>query len=551
MARRAESAITLALEELALALGNAEAVPLPQLINALDRAAERLRSRASASSAQVDLPQDLVTQSEAARAVGVSRQAVGQWVRKGTLTSYETASRENRYGPLVSLAEVVIMANRSPRASTFSAARKKDLSEFLGLLGNGVTAEIAAAVSTAIDESAQPWTAEHIKVLSEFVIATMGAGQQRELTPEGVRLLAALRPGIRVDPATPFGDAAGKLGLLITSTDGSTGFDSPTAALLGLIGSATIGQCYPGHAVAEIGASIASAAERVWGGDWLDALFDCSFHVSRLRPTPIARMTASLSYLDSNRFMRNAQISGVSVGYARRPGPIDPEGYYGLPVMDDILNDRRVDGPAWAFSEQAAACGFPSELASDVNPFRIMYFEHGLLDPSLLGITRYCYSSADAARQLRSYSASLPADKRNRYRDLAIATLTHALRQRRLELTAIDDAADFDWWKDHIIRSSPREMLLGLRDERARQTAHALLVETEFLPQVVDAADKDANLRDRLRIYVKNLEFDVIEERYRDDLRTGVSRLVKPAGQDMSAEEAFQLATEEIRVLLD
>ena len=140
--------------------------------------------------------------------------------------------------------------------------------------------------------------------------------------------------------------------------------------------------------------------------------------------------------------------------------------------------------------------------------------------------------------------------ERHRYVEYAVEGLTRTLMQQNVELAAIDSADDFDWWKDHIIRSSPQEVLLGLRDERARTVAHALLVSTSLLPEVVEAAHTDGALRDRLRIYVKNLEFDVIDARYRDDVRRGVTRVIKGGGLALSDTEARTAAENEIHSML-
>src|SRR5215211_2194416 len=102
--------ISRALEELALALGRAGAVPRGELVRALERAAERLRARGSEGA--TDVATDLVPQAEAARAIGVSRQAVNQWVRKGAVRSYITEDTNGRRAPLVSLAEIAVTANR-------------------------------------------------------------------------------------------------------------------------------------------------------------------------------------------------------------------------------------------------------------------------------------------------------------------------------------------------------------------------------------------------------------------------------------------------------
>lgn len=543
---RGES-ISAAVERLAMALGEAGAVPVPELVRALERAAERLRTNTVGD----ELPIDLISQAEASRMVGVSRQAVNQWVRNGVVRSYVGDSSTSRYGPQVSLSEIAIAANRKSREVPFSTGRRRELLDFLTLIEQGSTAQVAHEIRRALeDDTYDSHSPEQIRVLGEFVVASMGLGDERhEFTPEGLHLLTALEPALVVDTRTPFGRLADSLRLLVGSVGERAGFDSPVTALLGLLGCATVGSRVDGQE-AEVGRGIARAAEEVWGADWVDRLFDATFHVGELRPSPLKRFTSSLTYLDHNRFLRKAQAAGVSVAYSRGPGPLLPQRFYGAPLLRDMLAGAPQPPPVWAFSQQASRGSRPRELDSGLNPFRILNYEYGLLDPRIHGIRRYCYPTPDARRDLLAFADTLSARDRGRYVELAIKGLARTLRQQNVELSAIQAEHDFDWWKDHIIRSSPSEILLGLRDERARKVAHALLVSTSYLPEVVEAARTDGALRDRLRIYVKNLEFDVIDARYRDDVRRGVSRVVKSGGVALTDAEARTLAEDEIHSLL-
>ncbi|MET7392020.1 hypothetical protein ABZS66_00775 [Dactylosporangium sp. NPDC005572] len=537
-----EHKISEALERLALALGESGAVPVAELVRALERAAERLRTR----TVNVELPTDLVTQAEASRAIGVSRQAVNQWVRSGVLPSYVRGG-----APEVSLSEVAIAANRRSREVPFSNTRRRELTDFLALIEKGPTGRVARDIRDAIeDESFSGRSQDQSRVLREFVIASMGIGdEQHEFNAAGVKLLADLDPRFEVDRAGAFGQLADSLGLLVRSAQGAVGFDSPATAILSLLGAATIGALYEGDD-ADAGRAIAHAAAEVWGVEWPIRLHDAAFHVGQLRPTPLTRYTASLTYLDKNRFLRQAQSSGVTIAYARGPGVILPQRFYGGPVLRDILANRRDASAPWRFSKKSAAIGRPAKLPSGESPFRAFYYEYGLLDSTIHGIRRSCYSATDARHELQTYAHSLSARERKTYLQTAVETLARTLSQPHIELAAIDERDRFDWWKDHIIGASPQEILIGLRDEQARKTAHALLVQTSILPEVVEAADADGSLRDRLRIYVKNLEFDVIEARYRDDLRLNVARLVKPGGHALSRGEALERASDEIRTLM-
>ncbi len=49
-----------------------------------------------------------------------------------------------------------------------------------------------------------------------------------------------------------------------------------------------------------------------------------------------------------------------------------------------------------------------------------------------------------------------------------------------------------------------------------------------MLPEVIETGAQDAQLRERLRVYVRNLTFDIVDERYTDDLNRGVTRLITP-----------------------
>lgn len=545
--QRGES-ISDALEHLALTLGASGAVPVAELVRALERAAERLRTKTVSD----ELPFDLVTQSQASRAVGVSRQAVNQWVRNGVIRAYDGDATAGRHGPQVSLAEVAIAANRRSREVPFSTGRRRELLDFLVQIGTGPTEQLAHEIRRAVeDDSYDSHSPEQIHVLGEFVVASMGLGdEQREFTADGLKMLTALEPALLVDTSTPFGRLADSLRLLIRSASGRFGFDSPATALLALFGCATVGARYPGPE-GDVGRQLAGSAREVWGADWPERLLDATFHLGELRSNPLTRFTASLTYLDNNRFLRKAQAAGVSISYSRGPGPLIPQRYYGAPIMRDLLSGAPRPDEVWGFSAASAAGSWPSQMESGVNPFRIMNYEFGLLDPSIHGIRRYCFSRPDARRDLRAYADSLSGSDRRRYAELAVDGLARTLGQQSVELASIDSPGDFDWWKDHIIRSSPAEVLLGLRDERARKVAHALLVSTSLLPEVVEAAHTDGPLRDRLRIYVKNLEFDVIDARYADDVRRGVSRIIKPGGVMLAAADARALAEQEIQALLD
>jgi len=67
-------------------------------------------------------PIDLVTQSEAARILGVSRQAVNQWVASGKVQSYPNPDRPDR-APMVSLAEVQSFRGRTEEVAPATEKR--------------------------------------------------------------------------------------------------------------------------------------------------------------------------------------------------------------------------------------------------------------------------------------------------------------------------------------------------------------------------------------------------------------------------------------------
>lgn len=525
-------------ERLVLSLAESGAVPIPELVRALERAAERLRG----PSEPLDVPSDLVTQAEAARSMGVSRQAVNQWVQKGLVRAYPGSRNRSQ----VSLGEVAIAANkRSPPQLT--AERRRELVDFFGLIHDPSIKTLTAETERSLLEESTQSYADEPRVLREFVIAAMDTGdRQREFTVEGAELLAALDPAFEVDLGTPFGRLADSLGLLVTSSGGRSGFDSAAGVVLGILGVATVGTRYPG-AETDVAHAVAAAAQEVWGEVWLDRLYDAAYRLGETRPAPLARYTESLTYLDNHRFLRQAQPAGVSIAYSREPGPLVPERFYGSPIYLDILKGRRQE-PAWAFTPASAeAAGRPADLASG-NPFRVFAYEYGLLDSSVHGIRRYCFSSADVRAELRRATSRLTAQERTIYLRTAVDTLARTLALAHVELVAIDEG--FNWWQEHIVRSSEREVLIGLHDKRARKVAHALLVQTNVLPSVVEAADSDESLRDRLRIYVKNLEFDVVDARYRDDLRRGVARIVKGGGVAVPRDEALRLAEAEINAHL-
>jgi hypothetical protein len=483
---------------------------------------------------------------------------VHQWLRKGTLRGYPGASGAGRPAPLVSLTEVIVAANRGTEGR-FPGPLRQQTRHFAALIEPLVDQSLTDALGRVCGPEAAGAAAP--AVLRDFVIASMGTSSaQQEFTPAGVRMLAGLRPHIVIDPAGGFGRLASTLGLLVTASSGQSGFDSAAASLLGLLGCATLGAVLEDAGAAggsAVGRGIAAAAEQVWGDAWVDRLSDAAYHTESLAPTPMTRLTASLTYLGSNRYLRQAQPSGVSITYARSPGLLLPESYYGDAVLDDLLAGRRpgpAPGPdgaaAWRFSPAAAHLAVAAAGGSAGNPFRPLSFELGMLAPAIHGVRRYCFSTADARGAFRWRVRSLRPAQRRRYTGIAVGRLAKALAQPYVELTAVDRRQDFDWWKDHIIRSSSAEIMLGLRNARARQVAHGLLVRTTTLPDVVQAADTDNSLRDRLRIYVKNLEFAIIAERYADDIRRGVARTLKVAGEQLDAAASYDRAEAEIRALL-
>ena len=146
MPESSETSISVAIEQLALALGAAGAVPRGELIRALERAAERLRARPD----QAGLPSDLVAQAQAARVIGVSRQAVNQWVRKGQVRSFDDQDGTRR-GPLVSLAEVTVAANRW-RVEALPDSTTRDLTAFFEALTDPSLQPLAQQLGGALDQ---------------------------------------------------------------------------------------------------------------------------------------------------------------------------------------------------------------------------------------------------------------------------------------------------------------------------------------------------------------------------------------------------------------
>jgi len=546
MSEETELSISLALERLALALGDAGAVPRGDLIRALERAAERLRM----GSAHVAAPTDLVSQAEAARAMGVSRQAVNQWVRKGILRTHPGAEGNGRRAPLVSLAEIAVAANRW-RAEPVSTSFRQQLTGFLDLL-NGVAelADTAATIAAAVEDGGSGQRDEEAApVLREFLVAAMGTqGRQQEFTRAGVRMLADLRPSLVVDTTLEFGELLRRLGLLIHSSDGSSGFDTPATAILGLLAVATVGSRIPGPE-ARLGELVAFSAREVWGEDWVRRLFDAAFYAAELVSPAMTRYTAPLVYLGCNRFLRQAQADGVSITYAVSPGVMLPQSYHGAPVLSELLAGHRHAVPPWQFEKGSEAVRTALRRSAK-SPFRIFNFEYGLFDDSIHGIRRYCFSTQHARQELHSFVAQLPRGARASYLELAIETFAHVLEKPYAEVAAVEPPYGFDWWKDHLIRCSPRETIIGLRGERARKVAHGLLVRATFLPQVLDSGEGDPELRERLRVYVKNLSYDITDERYRDDLERGVTRLIKSGVENLSRDAALGRAEAEINAMI-
>lgn len=544
MTEETELSISLSLERLALALGEAGAVPRGDLIRALERTAERLRMGAS----RVGAPTDLVSQAEAARFIGVSRQAVNQWIVKGLLRTYPASN--GRRAPVVSLAEISIAANRW-RAEPVATGFREHLTKFLDLLAaSAAVAPTASTVAAAIEEGPSSKRDEDAaRVLREFLVAAMGTeGRQQEFTRAGVQMLADLRPTVIVDAKGEFGQLLERLGLLIRSSDGSSGFDTPSAALLGLLGAATVGSRVE-EPDAGLGEHVAISAQEVWGDDWVRSLFDAAYHADELVSPAMTRYTAPLVYLGCNRYIRQAQADGVSITYAASPGAVLPQSYHGGPVLSELLAGHHHAVPPWHFQKGSEAVRTDLDRSAN-SPFRVFNFEYGLFDDSIYGIRRYCFSMQRARDGLRSFAEQLPRKERTSYLQLAVETLAHVLEKPYVEMTTVEPPHAFDWWKDHLIRCSPRETIIGLRGEKARKIAHGLLVRATIIPQVLASGDENPELRERLRVYVRHLNFDITDERYRDDLDRGITRMVKPGGEDLGRDAALARAETEIRSLV-
>lgn len=536
--------ISRAIEELALALGEAGAVPRGELVRALERAAERLRVPMSVHA----VPTDLVSQAAAARLVGVSRQAVNQWVRKGILRAYPSAENGGRQALQVSLNEITIAANRHV-AEPFSSALRGQLLTFLesaarvpgaAPLVDGVVAALSSTESRNLSE-------EGSRVLREFLVGAMRTTvSHEEFTDSGVRVLSDLVPAIVVDASHGIGSLLGSLDLLVRSRDGQAGFDSASAALLGLLGAATIGAKAPGPE-ATLGESLAVAAQDVWGDAWVDRLFDAAYYVDELEAPALTRYTAPLVYLGCNRFMRQAQTDGISITYAASPGALLPQNYFGGPIFAEMLAGTYDPAKRWSYGAEGAK---GMTLAPGKSPFRIFNFAYGLFDPSIHGVRRYCYNGDRAEVEFRKLMDSLDPQHREQYSELATSTLAHVLELPFVEMSTVVESSGFDWWKAHIIRASPRETLLGLRGERARSVAHGLLVRSSALPQVLTNGGEDGELRERMRLYAKNLDFELIDERYLDDSARGVTKTLKAASQTLTPEEAHQMAQKVVAGLL-
>ncbi len=536
--------ISRAIEELALALGEAGAVPRGELVRALERAAERLRGPVTTQT----VPQDLISQAAAARLVGVSRQAVNQWVRKGILRAYPTTEPSGRQSSQVSLTEITIAANRG-NAEPFSGVLRNQLVEFLDAASSldGVASLASGVVGALSSTPTEGLSDEGSRVLREFLEGAMStAVSEEEFTDVGVGVLADLAPAHSVELGSGLGRLMDSLDLVVRSREGAAGFDSASAAVLGLLGAATIGAHSSGPD-AGVGAALAKVAAEVWGTEWVGRLFDVAYHLDELEAPGLTRYTAPLVYLSCNRFMRQAQSDGVSITYAASPGALLPQSYFGGPIFEEMLSgERRVEAP-WDFGAERrlTLSGITAK-----SPFRIFNFAYGLFDPSIHGVRRYCYSNPMAMAGFQRFSTGLPPSQRERYRDLATATLTRILELPFVEMGAVVESSGFDWWKSHIIRSSPRETLIGLRGERARSIAHGLLVRSSALPHVLGNGDEDTEVRERLRLYAKNLDFELIDERYLDDRDRGVTSIVKSAAETLTSAQARERARDVVDGLL-
>jgi hypothetical protein len=61
---------------------------------------------------------------------------------------------------------------------------------------------------------------------------------------------------------------------------------------------------------------------------------------------------------------------------------------------------------------------------------------------------------------------------------------------------------------------------------------------------------ENPEMRERLRIYVKNLGYEITDERYRDDLKRGITRAIKTGAEELSQQQAFERAEAEVRSII-
>lgn len=536
--------IGLTLENMALSLAESGAVSRHELVRVLERTAERIRMSDLGPTTFLE-PDDLVTQAEAARVIGVSRQAVNQWIAKGLVSSHEAVDPKGRQTTLVSLSEVAVVGNRRPEGG-LSASLKRQFENFLNLLVDKLPANLIDGLVDALTPSNTP-ARESLSsdLLRAFLVSAMESDAgDGGFTHDTAGMLADLPPLLTIEPSHGYFHLADSMNLLVSSSDNTKGFDSPGTAVLSLLALATVGASM-NHTHARIGLQIAGAAESVWANAWIDRLFDLAFQLDELSTPTLVRYTASMSHLTPNRFFRQAQSSGVSISYGRSPGLLLPQSYYGDPLLRDILARRPRPNP-WTLSPEALANVQTAAKLPEQNPFRMFTFEKGLLDTTIHGVRRYVFSGEDARQRFRAYSDQLSRTEQIRYRELAELSLAHAMQTSLVDIVSIDKIDNFDWWKDHVIRASDREVVIGLRDARARVVAHAVRVRTSILPEVVAATPMEGMLRERVRIYVKNLDYSMIEERYLDDLRVGSGRLIHATTQKMSRLELEQAAEAEI-----
>ena len=184
-----------------------------------------------------------------------------------------------------------------------------------------------------------------------------------------------------------------------------------------------------------------------------------AYYADELASPAMTRYAAALVYLGSTgtcaRRRPTASVSPMPRIAGCHPAP---RAIMAGPGAVRAAGRPRAGRTALAVREGLGGFRTAAMYGSANSPFRIFNFEYGMLDDSIHGIRRYCFSMRHARDELRTFVSGRPRRERRAYLDLAVETFAHVLKKPYMEVATVETAA--------VVRlvEGPHHPLLTSRD---------------------------------------------------------------------------------------